>query len=179
MPETDGNVIEFLQKRFEDDYSTVTLSSRRHLREAKLRRWTAYLLKAIAIFGGIAIAAGLNAFWSHVVGLAIAVVVAMDALSSNHKRLLIVTAAANAYSNLLRNIHQTYMQKLAGVLRLKKTDKAAAETELESLIDTLLNQLNAEQNRIEEGLQADDLKLLKDISLEQHAAVSTLGASPK
>jgi hypothetical protein len=179
MTESDGHVIDYLQKRFEEDYSTVNTSSQHLSREAIVRRWTAYLLKAIAVFGGIAIAAGLNAYWSHVVGVLIAVVVGTDGVFSNHKRLLIVTAAANAYSNLLRNIRQTYNQKLGDVLRLKTRDKAAAESQLGDFIGSLLRELNKEQNQIESGIQSDDLKLLQNISVEQHAAATAAGAGAK
>jgi hypothetical protein len=111
-----------------------------------------------------------------VVGVLVTVAVAIDALFSNHKRLLTVTAAANAYSNLLRNVKQTFNQKLSGILRLKETDEKKAKAQLENLIDGLLRKLHEEQNHIEDGLQAADLTVLETISLEQHAAASTAGS---
>jgi hypothetical protein len=54
----------------------------------------------------------------------------------------------------------------------KETDEKKARARLEGLIDGLLKKLHEEQNHIEDGLQAADLKLLENISLEQHAAAS-------
>lgn len=176
MATANGDVIEYLQKQFEEEYGRASAAAQRLSREAKQRRWAAYTLKAIAIFGGISIAAGLRGVWSQVVGLLVTVAVAVDALFSNHKRLLTVTAAANAYSNLLRNIRQTYNQKLVGILKLKGPDGKKAKAQLENLIDGLLRELHNEQNQIEGGLQAADLKLLDNISLEQHAAASAAGS---
>jgi hypothetical protein len=172
----DGNLIEFLQNRFSETHQKVSDDSKVISREAKLRRTLAYFLKAVAVFGGLAIAVGIPKEWSQVVGILIAVAITVDSLFSNHRRLLSVTEASNAYKNLLRDIEQTYNIKLAEVLKTRKTKgEAKAKDKLEALINNLLIQLQGEQSRIEKGLQDSDLKLLESIKLEhQTAAAATL-----
>lgn len=170
MSSPDGNLLEFLTNRFEESYEATKADASNCAREAKWRRFSAYALKAIAVFGGISIAAGLRGVWSQIVGILITVAVALDALFSNHKRLLIVTAASHAYSNLLSNIRQSYNRQLAGVLKLRQTDQDKAKAKLEKLLNDLMLQLQNEHQQIIKGLQEADLKLLNTISLEQRAA---------
>lgn len=165
-----GNNLEFLQNRFQEDYEGLKAEAVKRAQEAKWRRISAYTFKGIAVFGGISIAAGLHGVWSQVIGILITVAVAIDALFSNHKRLLIVSAAAHAYSNLLDNIKHTHTQKLAEVIKLRQTDQDNARTKLEELLSGLMLQLHNEHQTIETGLKEADLKLLNTISLEQHAS---------
>lgn len=164
-----GNLIKYLQERFADAYEKAKGEAKTISQEAWWRRTIAYSLKGIAVFGGISIAAGLHGIWSQVIGILITVVVAVDALSSNHRRLLFVTEASNAYRNLLRDIEQTYNIKLGEILKLRERGRdVEAKDKLESFINELLIQLQSEQNRIEKGLQEADLKLLETIKLEHH-----------
>jgi hypothetical protein len=164
-----GNLIEYLQERFEESIATTEKSAIQLKQEAGWRRFLAYALKAIAIFGGISITAGLQQPASQIVGIIITVAVAVDALFSNHKRLLAVTSAANAYSNLLSNVKSSYNIELAAVLKIKETDKAKARKQLQAMVTKYMRKLKDEKERIDNGLQETDLRLLNTISLEQKA----------
>ena len=134
--------------------------------EAKKRRLTAYLLKGLAVFGGIAVAAGLRGWWSQAVGILITVAVAIDALSANHSRLLTLTKASQAYSRLLETTSHGYDQDLAPLFRLRGISPHEAEAQLEAMIRTATETLFAERQKIETALQEDDLKLLNSLSVE-------------
>jgi len=151
--------LEFQQIRFKEDYDAAKIAAKKLSHEATYRRVTAYVLKGIAVFGGIAVAAGLRGHWSQGIGILISVAVTADGLFANHKRLLMVTKAANAYSLLLETISHRYDQALAPIL----ADKAR---ELGKMISSASDMLFAEKKKIDVALQGDDLKLLNSLSVE-------------
>ena len=163
-----ANPVEFLQNRFEEAYKETEQRSAQVSKESKTRLYTAYLLKAVAVFGGIAIAAGLKGVWSQVVGILITVAVAYDALSSNHKRLIVVMKATNAYSTLLSKVRHSYNQKLAPILAISGSDEEATKKQkLDKLISPLIDELHEGKMTIDSALQEEDLKLLNSLALEQ------------
>ena len=161
------NSLAFLQKRFEEAYAKTEETYKKRTAESTQRRSIAYLLKAIAVFGGIAVAAGLNGFWSHAVGILIMVAVGTDTLFSNQKRLLLVTKASNAYKRLLDIVSHQYDQKLASILRQYQKEPKQAEEQLESMILAINENLFTEKQKIETALEEEDLKLLNSLAIEQ------------
>jgi hypothetical protein len=164
-----GDPIAYLQDRFEESINTAEEAAIKLRQEAGWRRFIAYALKAIAIFGGISITAGLRQPASQIVGIVITVAIAFDTLFSNHKRLLAVTSAANAYSNLLSNVKDSYNIELGAILKLNETDEEKARKQLQTMVTKYMKKIIEERQKIDTALQETDLKLLNTISLEQKA----------
>ncbi|MEY4514213.1 MAG: hypothetical protein RLZZ450_6335 [Pseudomonadota bacterium] len=88
---------EALQRMYGEQYGGADRERRAVAAEAVFRRLVAYGFKLAAVLGGIAVASGLNEQQAHRVGIGITVVVGLDLVFSNHKRLLVTAKAAHAY----------------------------------------------------------------------------------
>jgi hypothetical protein len=165
---TEANPLKFQQNRFKEQYDAAGKAAEKLRGEAKRRKITAYVLKGIAVFGGIAVAAGLGGKGSQTVGILISVAVASDGLFSNHKRLLIVTKASNAYSRLLGRITHRFNRALEPILEDQKVpaQKAQAEGDLGRMISSASEMLFEEKQKIDTAVQEEDLKLLNSLSVE-------------
>jgi hypothetical protein len=165
---TKGDSLEFQQNRFKEQYEAAGKAAEKLRGEARLRQIAAYILKGIAVFGGIAVAAGLGGKLSQVVGILISVAVAGDSLFSNHKRLLIVKKASNAYSGLLGIISHRFNEALVPILDNQKTSahKAHAAGDLGKVISSASEMLFEEKKKIDTAVQEEDLKLLNSLSVE-------------
>lgn len=160
--------LDFQQNRFKEQYDAAKKAAKKLGNETTKRKVTAYVLKGIAVFGGIAVAAGLRGHWSQAVGILISVAVAADGLLSNHRRLLMVTRASNAYSRLLETISHRYNQALAPILEHQETSaqKADKARDLGKMISSASEMLFTEKQKIDTALQEEDLKLLNSLSVE-------------
>ena len=170
MAATDANPLDYLQNRFEEAYSETDRAAKTLARETTQRRLAARILKAIAVFGGIAITAGLHGIWSQVVGILIAVSVGVDYVLSNHKSLIAKTEAQYAYENLLKRVKRRHQRELVDVLDLKSRDESESRAMLQKLVSELMAELHEKQELIEKGLQEKNLEMLRALSLEQHSA---------
>src|SRR5690348_6951517 len=94
----------YLQEQFGAEYQEAEGARKAVEREAKRRRALAYGFKAIAVLGGVVLAAGLVPPVSQFLGFAIATAVAIDGLFSNHMRLITTVKATQAYSKLLKSV---------------------------------------------------------------------------
>jgi hypothetical protein len=136
------------------------------------RRLIAYGFKVLAVIGGIAVAAGISKEAAQVVGIAIAVVVAVDGIFSNHVRLLATVEAKNAYDRVLNQVRREHQQKLIPILQLKEAEERNKDpdpksvTQLLELNSTLLKKLHDECTKVEEAERATDLGALRGISLD-------------
>lgn len=169
----DGDPLVFLQNRFEDAFKEVEVASSKLSRQAQWRRYVAYVLKAIAVFGGFAIAVGLQGVWSQIVGAAITLVVLIDGIWANHKQLLAITEARYAYEGVSARVKHLHTRELGKILELKRADPAKAESQLMRLLNRLMTELHDNREKIEASLTRSDLRSLRILSLEQHADDST------
>jgi hypothetical protein len=166
MNPNEGNAFSFYQKIFDDSYNQVASTKKKIHGEALFRRGLGYLLKGIAVFGGITIAAGVPEKAAHAIGIAITVVVALDGLLSSHLRLITLTKADHAYKHLLKDTENEHGLKLAPILVLKETDENAAKAQLNELNSSLKKRLDAEAKKIEIAIDETDVKALDALSLE-------------
>ena len=72
--------------------------------KTKTRKILAYVLKAIAVFGGIAIGVGFSEIVAQAIGITIAVAVGIDVLFTNQKTLVIYATASLAIENYLEHL---------------------------------------------------------------------------
>jgi hypothetical protein len=157
----------FIQEQLTAEYKKIETDKKVVSREAFYRRCIAYVFKLIAVLGGIAVAAGIDQDMAKGIGIAIAIVICLDTVFSNHERLLCVVAAHNAYQRLLNQVHREHSRRLAPILEKKQAgNESEAKGELTRLCSELLAKLHMNAEKIEEALRAVDLKSLRIISLE-------------
>jgi hypothetical protein len=158
---------EYVQKIFGDSWNQGKIRRDEIRRNVLCRKSAAYFLKGVAVFGGIAIAAGLPETVAHGVGIAITVAVALDYLVTNQVKLVTFTKAYNAYKHLLRDTANEHSTKLAQILSLKKTDPERAKEQLNKLNVSLKGRIDAESKKIELAIDETDVKALDALSLEK------------
>jgi hypothetical protein len=158
---------DFSTKIFEDAYNKAKKEGKKYSQEANTRRVIAYSLKAIAVFGGIALATGLEKQPAQVIGILIAIVIALDAIFSNHKRLLVITTASKAYKSLFDRIEFEYNSNLAPIIKTKDQGQIAVALEkLEILNQQFSKSIYDYTTELKKGVDEADLKLLETIALD-------------
>lgn len=153
---------------FENAYNNALAEGTKLKKEANLRRWGAYVLKGVAIFGGIAVSTGLKENIAQIVGVVIVVAIASDTLLSNHLRLVVMTEAANAYSNLFYKIAANYNNKMIKIESLRNQGKHQQAYEELVELNQEYNTLIYDNTRIiKEKVQQADLAFLKNLALDK------------
>ena len=158
---------EYVQKIFEDSWNEASARKQEIHRNVRWRKSVAYFLKGVAVFGGIAIAAGLPEQIAHGVGIAITVAVALDALVTNQVKLVTLAKADNAYKYLLRDTANEHSNKLTKIVSLKKTDAEGATDQLNELNGSLKGRIDAESKKIDLAIDETDVKALDGLSLDR------------
>lgn len=163
----DGNSFEYVQNIFDQAYQAGEADKKKIHAEAMWRYWLAFSLKAIGIFGGIAIAAGIPQSWAQGVGITISVAVGVDSLLLNHIRLQAVSKADKAFKWLLLDVVNEHQNNLGPILQIKESgQEPEAKAKLTELNMRLKNRLDQESRKIGQALDEVDLKALDSLSLE-------------
>ena len=165
---SDANEFEYVQRIFEETFEETAERKKTVHSEMVWRRGLAYGLKAIPVFGGIAIAVGVKGWLPHAIGIAIMVAVAVDGFVVNHARLITVSQADKAFKRLLKNVRNAHQVALGPILGLKKAGDPSFEAKLNELNRSLKQQLDSESDKIEQALDEMDLKALNALSLEEY-----------
>jgi hypothetical protein len=163
-----GDSFGYAQEQFTKEYDKVEADENRKSWESLWRRAVAYGFKLLAVIGALAVAAGLSGQAAQAIGVCIAVAVALDAIFSNHERLIVVVTARNAYRRLLNQVRREHQRELAPILRQKVPDEEKARANAAALCQRLLARLHEGCEEIEEALRAADLKALRALSMEEH-----------
>jgi hypothetical protein len=169
MSAANGNPLAFQQKGYDEAQIKVQDAASKLAKVSKRKRILAYTLKAIAVFGGIVITAGLEGIPAQLVGILIMVAAGVDLIWSNHRRLLVETEAHYAYEALLENVANTHTQELGQILILKQTKPKEAEQQLIELLEQLISKLNSTRAEIKGSLNKADLEALRSLSLDEIA----------
>lgn len=138
------------------------------------RRAMAYCLKAIAVFGGLAISTGRVAPYAQEIGIAIAAAVAIDGLFSNYVRMMLVTKAAQAYKRLVNEARRSHTRRLAPILAIKEAQPAESQQQLLALLDELTGKLHSGCTNIETALDDGHIKALETLSLDSERTKPTV-----
>lgn len=165
-PKSGGSATAYLQSVLGGEVAEAEKARKRVAREALCRKGLAYMLKGLAVLGGLVLVAGVVPPMSQRLGLAISGAVTLDFLLSNHQRLLTVVTASQAYRRLLREVARAHRRELSAVLELKSTDSSKAQKELNQLNSRLVFKLHSDCEAIELALDEADLKALKNLSLD-------------
>lgn len=167
----------FAQNAFDAAYKEAEAARRSVRRSSILRRVVAYGLKAIAVFGGLAISSGLLSPYAQLIGIAIAAAVAADGLFSNHVRMILVTKAAQAYQRLVNEARRVHTRRLGTILPSKEKDPEESQRQLLSLLDELTGKLHSGCTAVELALDEGHIKALDTLTLDSERSKSTVSAT--
>lgn len=169
MSATNGSPLAFQQKAYDEAQAKVQESASKIAKLSSRKRILAYTLKAIVVFGGIVITAGLKGIPAQIIGILIMVAAAVDLIWSNHRRLIVETEARYAYEALHENVANTHTQRLGQILTLKRLNPKEAEQQLIEILAQLILKLNDTRAEIKAALNRADLEALRSLSLDEMA----------
>lgn len=159
-------VFEFEQTQFESLFNKTKTDAGKAERRFKLFVSIAYVLKAVAIFGAIAISAGLTERVAQGVGVLIMLAVGVDALLSNQKRVIAHSITSISYRNLLEAIMFKHTNALSEQLPKKKTNEAAFFESMTAKLKELRKELFQGRNEIQQALEKAELLTLETLTVE-------------
>ncbi len=167
---------DFSTVAFDNLYNKAVKEGQELHKEAKTRRIMAYVLKGIAVLSGIALSTGLPKQAAQVLGIIVAVVIAIDTLFANHKRLIVITAASNAYKNLFDKIGYAYNHELQGkVIAVRDSPKGDRQENQMKAFEALtkLNQdfstlIYENTSRLKKKIQDADLAFLESVAQDKN-----------
>jgi hypothetical protein len=141
-------------------------------RQAKRRRWLAYALKGIALFGGLFVAT-VKVVDPTIPGVVIAAAVTLDQLMSNHRRMISDTAAANAIARTQRRVGNSYNDQVPLIVGKNNAGESkVAEEMLASLASQSAKALRDELDRIQTAVEQNDIEFLGSLNVDRFAQTS-------
>ncbi|MEM7168657.1 MAG: hypothetical protein AAF530_00690 [Pseudomonadota bacterium] len=162
----EADPIEYAQKAFERNIEAIRKSKKKAEFSETWRKVLAYILKAIAIFGAIAVAAGVGEKHSQIIGIAIAVAVGIDQLMSNSKNLVSFARAAATYDALENRAVRKHELSLIPVIgKVREGDQSARE-DLQRLLEELISLIHTQSKKIEDALAQRRIESLVVLELE-------------
>lgn len=157
---------EYVQEQFAQKILEIDVARKSTAWGQNWRKWLAYFLKAISIFGGIAVASGLEAQPAQKVGVAILIAAGIDLWLTNNKSLLNYAQALDAYDALRKRAERRHQSDLIPVLVAIDDKEGEASDKLVEMVGGLLTMCNEELTSIEEALQEGNLEALKALEIE-------------
>jgi hypothetical protein len=162
-----GDAAELQQKLFKERVGELDVWRKKFYNEVIARRFFAYLLKCVSIFGAIIVAVKISWIDQTVLGLTIAAAIGLDQLTSNHARLLSIAAARYACERLRAKIVSKHSRELPAIVRLRNAGSTdEAKTQFESLMSGLMTEIFDGQEKILEAVQGEDLKALNNLYVD-------------
>jgi hypothetical protein len=165
----------FAQNAFDDAFREASTARVPVQRSSFWRRSLAYGLKAVAVFGGLAISSGLVAHYAQLIGLAVAAAVAIDGLFSNHVRMLLATKAAQAYRRLMNEARRSHTRGMTPILAIKEKEPAESQRQLLQMLNELTTKLHSGCAEVELALDEGHIKALETLTLDSERSKPVTG----
>ncbi len=159
-----------LDKELDELYKRADQGEKRGEMVGLIRRVLAYVLKGVAVGGGLVIAANFLPEHNQAIGVAILVAVAFDTVSSNYKRLIAEVEAGYAFRSLKSRVKSQYNREASPLFERQEKGDAAATDALASLKNQAHCTLAQGLDAIEQQLQKADIEALRSLSLDQERA---------
>ena len=161
-----NNQTSYSTKLFEDAHGSAKTRYSEYFKEARTRLFFAYVFKAIAVLGGIILTTGLNKGTAQIVGIAISVVLAIDLIFSNHKRLLIISTASKGLGLFLEDIQFKYDNALQEVFKLRDIGKETeAKTKHDQINNDFATKCHEKSQEVRKAVDEADLKFLESLAV--------------
>jgi hypothetical protein len=166
-----GDAAEQAQHFLDEAMTEAKNTQRSYERYASWRYYLAVGLKAIALFGGLAVAT-LN-IDKVVLGIVISAAVLFDQLFSNHKRMMTETVAANAVQRTIRRVQNTYNDQVLDVIEAnRKGQSDDAYALLLALARMSARTVRDELDRIKTAVAEANIQFLSSLNLDQPSNTS-------
>jgi hypothetical protein len=131
---------------------------------ASFRVGFAYVIKGIALFGGLVVAT--TPFLPHILGFIISAAVLTDQLMSNQKRMITYKTAQGAVDRTQRRVGNAYNDRVVQVGELEDAGDAPVALKLKTeLANTSAKTLRDELDKIRDAVQKDDLQYLATLNV--------------
>lgn len=163
---------EYVQEQFSQKIGEIDRDRKVAARGKNWRRSLAYILKAVSVFGGIAVASGLEELLAQRVGVAILIAAGIDLWLSNSKALMNYAQAVDSYDALRKRAERRHQTELIPVLVAVEDEEAEASAKLVAMVGGLLEMCNEELTKIETALRAGNLEALKALEIENKKQTS-------
>lgn len=163
-----GDAAELAQKLLGEATSSAEQAERSFKRQALCRKIPAYLIKAVALFGGLSITV-MPGPYVPVAGLVITAAVLLDQLLSNYKRMIVYTIAHNAVRRTLRRIEAEYNDNIIHIVNVNTQPKGGKEAK-QMLIDLARRSSRAlrdEMDRIHTAVDQANVDFLRALNVDQ------------
>jgi hypothetical protein len=135
---------------------------------ASFRVGIAYVIKGIALFGGLVVAT--TPFFPHILGFIISAAVLTDQLMSNQKRMITYKTAQGAVDRTQRRVGNAYNDRVVQVALLEDAGDTAAAVKLKTeLANSSAKTLRDELDKIRDAVQKDDLQYLATLNVDNPA----------
>lgn len=161
-----SKVFEFEQQQFISEFTNTKIEAAKADQEFKKFRSIAYMLKAVAIFGSIAIAAGLPERAAQFVGVMIMVAVGVDALLSNQKRAIANALARVSYRAVLETAIFNHTNALSDELPKRESDEDAFFLAMTAKLKKLREELFQSRRDVVQALEKAELAALESLKVE-------------
>jgi len=162
--ESTSGTFAFAQQQFENAYNKAVGDKDKLDKELERYKKIAYVLKGLAVFGGLLITSGFLRRYDQIVGFAISVAVAYDAFVSNHKRVMSRATASAVFRSLLSSIQSKHTDALELLLPLKSTPEF--EPRAVQVLGDLRRLIEKTSEDITTALEKTDLEALKTLAVE-------------
>ena len=128
----------------------------------------AYVIKGIALFGGLVVAT--TPLYPHILGFIISAAVLTDQLMSNQKRMITYKTAQGAVDRTQRRVGNAYNDRVVQVAQLEDEGNTAAAITLKTeLANSSAKTLRDELDKIRDAVQKDDLQYLATLNVDNPA----------
>jgi len=166
MVEPSASAAELAQQLLDDAQKSADASRLLYTTHAKRRLMLAYLLKAVALFGGLFVAT--VKIDPTIPGVIIAAAVILDQLMSNHRRMLTETIAASAITRTQRRVGNSFNDQVVSVVEAnEKGQGEAAAAMLTDLARNSAKVLRDELDRIHTAVEDSNIEFLGSLNVDR------------
>lgn len=155
-----------IDKELDELYKICDRGETKGLHFTLIRKILAYTLKFVAAGGSLAIATALLKKYDQIIGIAVLVVIFIDELTSNHKRLIAEVEAGYAYRSLRSRAKWSFNSQFELIIDDVKAEDQAAIEQYKLLKKEAHDMLTTGIESIRQKLQDADIAALKSLSLD-------------
>jgi hypothetical protein len=176
MAASTGKAVEAAQEFLKEAVEDANAAKLQYENLAKRRRYLAYTLKGIALFGGLFVAVVQIA--PAVFGAIISGAVLLDQLFSNHRRMISEQVAANAVQRTLRKVQGDYNHRVIDVIDAAErgqhdaAERVAGQKLLLQLARECTKLLRDELNQIHTAVEQADIEFLSALNVDRPGETS-------
>lgn len=155
-----------IDKELDELYKVCEHGEKKGLSYTLIRKILAYSLKFVAAGGSLAIATALIKEYDQMIGIAVLVVVFIDELTSNHKRLIAEVEAGYAYRSLKSRVKWSFNSQFDPIMGGVNAGDQTAVDKYKELKKDAHTVLATGIESIRQKLQDADIAALQSLSLD-------------